>query len=393
MPVSYKNAIVAAQRALSAYADDNVEYEHIYENCSDAELRILLATIHHELIKLFTMMNSRLPTGDHSAHYWAAESRELLSVIDIINGLEAGLRGSSNAFCLCGYYRKRINELRPCLKISGGSEIPPHTDAIELYYTEPIFILANTACVAAPNNERISYQLKSLGEGSYARTYKYRDKFYNLDIVIKRAKDDLSEKELVRFEREYETLKSLSSPYVMSVYRYNHETKEYFMEYMDYTLEDFICKHNNTISTNIRLSISRQIIRAFQYVHSKGIMHRDISPKNILLKQYDDAFVVKLSDFGLVKLPESQLTSDGTEFKGAYNDPELRRIGFSNYTMRHEIYAITLVLYYVMTGRHRIDNIRDSRIKEFVERGTNSDTTCRYPTIEELSLAFERAFA
>ena len=75
MPVSYKNAIVAAQRALSVYADDNVEYEHIYESCSDVELRILMATIHHELILLFTLMISRLPTGDYSAHYCAAESR------------------------------------------------------------------------------------------------------------------------------------------------------------------------------------------------------------------------------------------------------------------------------------------------------------------------------
>lgn len=393
MPVSYRNAIVSAKRALSVYSEDNLEYEFIYANCPDAELRILLATIHHELIRLLELMNGRLPTGDYPAHYWANESRELLGVIDIVNTLEAGLRGSSNAFRVCDYYRDRIKELRPNLRPSGGSEIPPHTEAIELYFTEPIFVLSNSVTVNTPSRELVSYQLKSLGEGSYAKTYRYKDKFYGINIVIKRAKDGLSDKELERFEREYKTISELNSPYVVEVYRYNRGAREYFMECMDYTLEEFIARSNNKISNKMRLSISRQIIRAFHYVHSKQILHRDISPRNILIKEFDDTVVVKLSDFGLVKLPESNLTSDGTEFKGTYNDPELRRIGFVNYNMKHEIYAITLVLYYVMTGRSRIDNIKDFKIKTFVDGGTISDASRRYSDIGELSRAFDAAFA
>lgn len=393
MPVSYRNAIASAKRALSAYSEENLEYEFIYVGCPDAELRVLLATIHHELIKLFELMNGRLPTGDYPAHYWANESRELLGIIDIVNTLEAGLRDSSNAFRVCDYYRDRINELRPNLRSSGGSEIPPHTDAIELYFTEPIFILSNSVTVNTPSRESVSYQLKSLGEGSYAKTYKYKDKFYGINIVIKRAKEGLSEKELERFEREYKTIKELNSPYVVEAYRYNREAREYFMEFMDCTLEKYIARLNNKESNRIRLSISRQIIRAFRYVHSKQILHRDISPRNILIKEFDDTVVVKISDFGLVKLQESNLTSDGTEFKGAYNDPELRRIGFVNYDMKHEIYAITLVLYYVMTGRNRIDNIKNHKIKTFVDGGTISDVSRRYADIDELSRAFEAAFA
>ncbi|XQF94187.1 protein kinase domain-containing protein (plasmid) [Pseudoalteromonas espejiana] len=49
-------------------------------------------------------------------------------------------------------------------------------------------------------------------------------------------------------------------------------------------------------------------------------MHRDISPKNILLKEYDDVAVVKIADFGLVKIVDSELTSENTDFKGYYND-------------------------------------------------------------------------
>ena len=45
--------------------------------------------------------------------------------------------------------------------------------------------------------------------------------------------------------------------------------------------------------------------------------------KNILIKEYDDTLVVKLSDFGLVKIPDSTLTTVNTEFKGYFNDPAL----------------------------------------------------------------------
>lgn len=52
-----------------------------------------------------------------------------------------------------------------------------------------------------------------------------------------------------------------------------------------------------------------KILRAIDNLHSKGHLHRDISPKNILIKKYDDSIVVKLSYFGLVKIPDSTLVS------------------------------------------------------------------------------------
>ena len=81
------------------------------------------------------------------------------------------------------------------------------------------------------------------------------------------------------------------------------------MEYMDYTLDGYIAAHNSTLTIVQRKGIAQQILRAFDYLHSKGHLHRDISPKNILIKEYDDTLVVKLSDFGLVKIPDSTLVS------------------------------------------------------------------------------------
>lgn len=100
---------------------------------------------------------------------------------------------------------------------------------------------------------------------------------------------------------------------------------------MDYTLDSYITKYNSSLSLPQRKGIVKQILHAFNYIHSQKILHRDISPNNILVKKYADVIVVKIADFGLVKIPESSLTSFSTEFKGSFNDPALVLDGFESY--------------------------------------------------------------
>ena len=130
---------------------------------------------------------------------------------------------------------------------------------------------------------------------------------------------------------------------------------EYVMEYMDFTLDEYISKNNASMSYLQRKGIGQQILKAFEYIHSKDRLHRDISPKNILLKQYDDVMVVKIADFGLVKIPDSSLTTVNTEFKGYFNDPSLILDGFDTYNTLHETFALTRIIYYVLTGKTNTD--------------------------------------
>lgn len=359
------------------------DYVDLYSFFDDERLQYIFSTIHTNMMEELKNMNTRLPTREYEAHFWAASSRILLSAIELLENLYKRLKNTKYEFVIDEYYDKVIKKCNTFLSPSNGSCIPKHMDKIELYYTIPIIKQLNVINIENPDIQNTA-TLKLIGEGSYAHVYTYVDQFYNKQYVVKRAKKNLTEKEIQRFKQEYEELKQLSSPYIVEVYRYNDDKKEYIMEYMDYTLCDFIEKNNSTLDKMKRKSIGSQIIRAFQYIHSKNLLHRDISPNNVLIKKYDDIEVIKVSDFGLVKIPKSDLTSLQTEVKGCFNDPNLHVIGFSNYSMVHETYALTRLLYFVMTGKTNCSKISDSKLQKFVQRGMHSDESKRYQTLSEL---------
>lgn len=226
--------------------------------------------------------------------------------------------------------------------------------------------------------------MKLIGEGSYAKVYKFKDENYNKYFALKRARKDLDPKEIERFKREYSEMKRLNSLHIVEVYFYNEEKDEYIMEYMDCTLEKYIHDNNSTISMHERRNIILQLIRGYQYLHSQGIYHRDVSMKNALVKKYDDINIYKISDFGLVKKAESELTSINTEIKGSLNDPTLKVKGFSHYELLDEIYALTLLFVFIITGKTNFSSVTHPTLKTFMEIGTHADRTKRYQDLVEL---------
>lgn len=362
----------------------NIEYEDLYSEIEHPKLKTILATLHYMFLTAYKIMNERLPTWDNVSHFWAQPSRDLIKAIDIATGLQRTLRNSNYAFAFDPYYADIIEKSQLFLSISNGSVIPEHMDKVELYYTLPIFIMQNSVTVYSAS-ERKFFELKLIGEGSYANVFKYKDSFYQKWF----AKKDLNDKELERFKREIEQMYEFNSPYIVEVYCYNDAENEYIMEFMDCTLDKYIStKSNMTVSQ--RKGLANQVIRAFLYIHTKEILHRDVSPKNILLKLYDDVPVVKVADFGLVKIPYSTLTTIDTEFKGYFNDPTLVVDGFDSYNILHETYALTRLLYFIMTGKTNAERIKDSNLKLFVEKGLSSDKKERYQSVFELAEEFKK---
>lgn len=367
----------------------NTEFADLYLTIESDKFRDVIMTLHYHFISLFRTMNERLPSGEYGAHFWAEPSRELIQIIEITIGLYNAVKGTKYAFKIDDYYYDLIKKCRDFLKSSGGSTLPANMQKIELYYVQPIFKMSSS--IDVPNiNATMAYELKLIGQGSYANVYRYKDLFYNQYFVIKRAKKDLSDKEISRFKREFEEMKEFSSPYILDVYRYDEEKNEYIMEYMDYTLDTYISRNNSKLSIAQRKGIVLQVLRAFDYIHSKGRLHRDISPKNILVKEYEDVSVIKISDFGLVKIPDSELTTVNTDFKGYFNDLSLITDGFNTYGILHETYALTRIVFYIMTGKTNISEVSDVNLNEFVNKGLNSEKGKRFQSVPEMIQEFRK---
>jgi serine/threonine-protein kinase len=387
-----ENYIESQYRELKTKDLINFEFIALYDGIENATLREILASLHSQFVILFKMMNSRLPTRDHPGHFWAGPSRDLAFAIEIAMGLHRSLKNSNFAFEIDKYYYELLQNCESFLSMSGGSRLPAQMEKVELYYTLPIF-LAATSLKMTRDTISFSFPLKLIGHGSYAQIFKYRDENYSKYFAVKRAKENLSPKELERFKREFEEMRSLSSPYILEVFAFDELQHQYTMEFMDFSLDSFIQKWNSKLTQETRKSIALQILKAFRYLHSKKRQHRDISPKNILLREYEDTLVVKISDFGLIKTPDSTLTTVNTEFKGYFNDPALVTEGFDSYGTLHETYALTKLLYYVMTGRTNTSEISDPKLAAFVRRGLNVDKKLRYQTIEEIAAAFKQCYA
>ncbi|MCY8155456.1 protein kinase [Bacillus spizizenii] len=367
------------EELIKIFGDENINrYIDFYE-AFPVSLQRLLSLLHYEFNRLLKYLNGRLQNG----HYTAHESRDLIYLIDEFKTIQSNLKGPELDFDLTQDYKQRLTECEDFLRESGGSPIPNDFEKVNITENEQIFYI-RTAVKVPRKGVMTLYQTKVIGEGSYARVHKYKDEYYNRFFVIKKALKNLNEKELERFKREFEEMKKLNSPYVIEVYNFDEENNQYTMEYADETLEDFISKNNTKLNVNKRISLVRQILQAFIYINSKGVLHRDISTKNILIKKYEGVNIIKVSDFGLVKIPDSTLTSKNTEFKGSLNDPKLEIIGFDKYEAIHETYALTRLIYFVMTGRRTIGSFNSEEFENFVMKGISDNIDERYKDVEEL---------
>ena len=373
----------------------NEDFYDMYSFAQDNYLRLFLAAFHTNLNRMMAIINSDIRTTYDEegkivylgGYFHAQDSRDYLALLEKIDALRSKLKLSKYEFRICkDEYDDFIRRTRRFVVKSGGSTIPEGFEPIEIEDLNPVFDLVSG--VEIPNeNKKIYASMKLVGEGSYAKVFSYKDPVYDIPIILKRALNSLDNKEIKRFEQEFQILKSLHSPYIVEVYAYNEGAKEYTMEYMDGNLYDYIMKNNASLSLKERKNIIAQICKGLKYIHGKGLLHRDISFTNVLVKHYEDVNVFKLGDFGLVKNPDSTMTSLQTEVKGSLNDPDLVNVGFANYEIRHETYALTRLCYFVLTGRTNVSKQKDGSIKSFWAKGTSTDINMRYKSVDELYAA------
>ncbi len=197
------------------------------------------------------------------------------------------------------------------------------------------------------------YEILSLiGQGGMADVYKAKDTILNRIVAIKVLRDKLSQDAmaLVRFQREASAASRLSHPNVVDIYDVGeYEGMHYIvMEFIrGRTLKELIAQRG-ALDVDEAIGIMKQLVSAINHAHENNIIHRDIKPQNVLVK--DDG-TIKITDFGIAVANGSvQLTFNNTVMGSAhYLAPETTQGKEPNEQV--DIYSLGIVFYELLTGK------------------------------------------
>lgn len=147
--------------------------------------------------------------------------------------------------------------------------------------------------------------LEMLGVGGMAFVLKAEDLMMNRIVAIKILNDQYNgdEQAETRFINESKAVAMLSHKNIVSVYdvAIYPDMKYIVMEYLDgITLKEYLDKKGALPWKEACIYIG-QVLRALEHAHSKGVIHRDIKPQNIILQKNGE---IKVTDFGIAKLAE-----------------------------------------------------------------------------------------
>lgn len=197
--------------------------------------------------------------------------------------------------------------------------------------------------------------LEVIGTGGMAVVYKARCHRLNRLVAIKILKDEFARDEEFRrrFHAEGEAVAMLSHPNIVQVYDVStSESANYIvMELIDgISLKQYMEK-KGVLNWKETLHFSMQIAKGLEHAHSRGIVHRDIKPHNVMVLKNGS---VKVMDFGIARVMNKSNTLTKEALGSVhYISPEQAKGGHTD--NRSDIYSLSVVMYEMMTGRPPYD--------------------------------------
>ncbi len=216
-------------------------------------------------------------------------------------------------------------------------------------------------------------------QGMMSDTYRRTLPTGKIEIVKRiksKFKDNNTYKQL--FIQEYNTLDGLQDPNIVSTYQHGKDQHGlwYSMEYVDGDTLAQIIKNNGITKLPQKIDILRQILNGLQYVHDKGLVHRDLKPDNIMVGNRNNN--VKIIDFGLAI---SDAFPDNLKVAGTpkYMSPE-QRSNAKNADKLSDIYAFGIIMKEFLGE----ESSKIFQYRNIIEKCTKEDKSERYQNCSEI---------
>ncbi|MEZ6086962.1 MAG: serine/threonine-protein kinase [Pirellulaceae bacterium] len=253
--------------------------------------------------------------------------------------------------------------------------------------------------------------LRIVGRGGMGAVYQVRQKSLDRVVALKIVLPNEAKAQHLdeRFEREAKSLAKLNHRNIVTVHDFGvaefpsdgqepatgSDKQKIFYFVMEYVegvnLRDLI--RRKTLQPSEALRIIPSVCDALQYAHDRGVVHRDIKPENILI---DESGEVKIADFGLAKLIDSDPKSSLTRTFQAMGTPHYMAPEQMERPMevdhRVDIYALGVTLYELLTGELPLGRFAppsrkvhvDVRLDEIVLRALQREPELRYQKISDI---------
>jgi eukaryotic-like serine/threonine-protein kinase len=204
---------------------------------------------------------------------------------------------------------------------------------------------------------------RALGQGGMAVVYLARDEELHRLVAVKVLAEHLAGDDnfRARFLQESRLASRLSHPNVVQVYDAGETDGSPYIV-MEYVPGDTIGERGKPAHTEV-LPLALQACAGLQHAHDAGLIHRDVKPANLLVREDD---VLKIADFGIARAVElTRLTQHGTVLgTAAYLSPE--QAAGDEVTAATDIYSLGAVVYELLTGRppYEFDSLADLAAKQ-----------------------------
>ena len=191
-----------------------------------------------------------------------------------------------------------------------------------------------------------------LGQGGMSVVFKGKHKMTDQEVALKILPPELAAHSQVkgRFLEEAKALAALDHPNIVHLYNFGQENGYFVlaMQFVQGRTWERIILENKRMEWQASCKIAVDVLRALEYAHGRGVIHRDMKPSNVLVRAHDAMATVM--DFGIAKMTTStKLTATGqTMGTVRYMSPE--QVRGQEVDLRTDIYSLGATLYEALTG-------------------------------------------